>query len=391
LQGIKEPNLIPSREFKSRSGEFGAPLEMPIREPDMHMGQRGLGMNENQVKESQGNATSPRWGWSGACEIVPPLWAEAELRRVICLLPSRQSSIEDIVAELQAIGGRYHRYLHQDEFGPTRAERMQALRDLLVPLGVLSSRLESLSPQLGLLLSEGFLEYRSSAEQLDDDPVACYSADKTVIDVVSESASDLRRTLVGVGRTDEANLIGEICAAADAIAPMLWNLDTTTDADVAIEAGSAGPEPTNNSADPFIAVSAAVRRLCSRFELAFTRLRRRKGPEARLSLVLLARELCDLWRRETGRPVTSNPVRQGAYTGRPQSASGRFVCEAVEALQPTAAWIDEHVTSGAHMRAAIMTRGPGGRVQAVNSALRGYVATDRGDPSAPRRGRPRRK
>ena len=26
-------------------------------------------------------------------------------------------------------GSRYHRNLHQDEFGPTRAERMQALRD----------------------------------------------------------------------------------------------------------------------------------------------------------------------------------------------------------------------------------------------------------------------
>jgi hypothetical protein len=63
---FKAPNLIPSREFKSRSGEFGAPLEMPIREPDMHMGQRGLSMNENQVKQSQGNATSPRWGIDGS-------------------------------------------------------------------------------------------------------------------------------------------------------------------------------------------------------------------------------------------------------------------------------------------------------------------------------------
>jgi hypothetical protein len=348
-------------------------------------------VNENQVKRSQSNAASPRWGWSGVHQIIPPLWAEAELRRVICLLPSRQSSIENIVAELQAIGARYHRYLHQDEFGPTRAERMQALRDLLAHLGVLSSRLESLPPQLRLVLSDGSLEYRSSTEQLDVDPVAFYSTDQAVIDVVSESALNLRHTLIGVGRIDEANLVGEICAAADAIAPLLWNLDTTTDANVAIDVGSAGPEPTNNSVDPLIAVSAAIRRLSSRFELALTHLRRRKGPEARLSLVLLVWQLCDLWRRETGRPVTANPVRQGAYTGRPQSASGRFVCEAVEALQPTAAWIDDHAASGAHMRAAIMTRGPGGRVRAVHSALRGYVATDRGNLSAPRRGRPRRK
>jgi len=348
-------------------------------------------VRENQVEQSPRNSASPRSGWSGVAKIVPPLWAEAELRRVVCLLPNRQSSIENIVAELQAIGGRYHRYLHQDEFGPTRSERMQALRELLVPLGVLLSRLESLPPQLRLLLSEGFLEYRSAAEQLDVDPVAFYSADKAVIDVVSEVASEVRHTLVGVGRTGEAELLGEICVAADAIAPPLWSLDTTTDGNVAIDAGSAGPKPTNNSTDPFIAVAAAVRRLCSRFELALTHLRRRKGPEARLSLVLLVWQLCDLWRRETGRPVTSNPVREGTYTGRPQSACGRFVCEAVEALQPTAAWIAEHEAGGAHKRAAIMTRGPGGRVQAVHSALRGYVAADRADPLAPRPGRPRRK
>jgi hypothetical protein len=161
--------------------------------------------------------------------------------------------------------------------------------------------------------------------------------------------------------------------------PLLWNLDTTTDGDVVIDAGSAGPVPADNSADPFIAVCAPVRRLRSRFELALTRLRRRKGPEARL------------WRRETGQPVTANPVRLGIYTGRPESASGCFVCETVEALQPTAAWIAEHEAAGAHVRAAIMIRPPGDRVQAVHSAMRGYVAADRGDPSVRRRGRPRRK
>ena len=178
------------------------------------------------------------------------------------------------------------------------------------------------------------LECRSAAGQLDVDPVAFYSADKTAIDVVSETASDIRHTLASVGRTDEANLIGEVCAAADTIVPLLWNLDTTTDGDVVIDAGSAGPVPADNSADPFIAVCAPVRRLCSQFELALTRLRRRNGPEARVSLGLVVSQLCDLWRRETGRPVTANPVRLGAYEGRPQSASERFVRADVEALKP---------------------------------------------------------
>jgi hypothetical protein len=281
----------------------------------------------HQVERIQKNAASPRWGWSGVREIVPPVWSEAELRRVANLLPSRQSSIDNIVAELHAIGGRYHRNLHQDEFGPTRAERMQALRDLLVRLGVLSSRLEALPPQLRLLLSEGFLECRSAVGQLDVDPVASYSADKTAIEVVSETASDVRHTLASVGRTDEAKLIGEVCAAAGTILPLLWNLDTTTDGDVVIDAGSAGPLPTNDSADPFLAVCAPVRRLRSQSELALTHLRRRKGPEARLSLGLLVSQLCDLWRRETGQPVTANPFgwapTRAAHNRHPDASCAR--------------------------------------------------------------------
>ncbi len=112
-----------------------------------------LNVGRHQVERKKKSA-SPKWGWSGVQKIVPPLWAEAELRGVAGLLPSRQSSIENIVAELFVIGSRYHRNLHQDEFGPTRAERMQALRDLLDRLEVLSSRLEALPPQLRLLVSE---------------------------------------------------------------------------------------------------------------------------------------------------------------------------------------------------------------------------------------------
>ncbi len=347
-------------------------------------------MGRHQVERKKKSA-SPKWGWSGVQKIVPPLWAEAELRGVADLLPSRQSSIENIVAELFVIGSRYHRNLHQDEFGPTRAERMQALRDLLDRLEVLWSRLEALPPQLRLLVSERQTERRSAAGPMDVDPIASYCADKDAIEVVSEIASDVRRDLAGAGRTDDANVIGEVWAAADVVLPLLWNLDSTTDGDVVIDGESAGSALADNSADPFESLCAPVRRLHSRFKLALIHLGRRKGPEPRLSLGLLVWQLCDLWRRETGRAVTANPVKLGDYTGRPQSASGRFVCAAVEALQPSAAWIDEHKAVEPHMRATIMMLPPAHRVQPVHSAMRAYVAADRPDPSAPRRGRPRRK
>jgi hypothetical protein len=190
---------------------------------------------------------------------------------------------------------------------------------------------------------------------------------------VSEIASDVRRDLAGAGRTDDANLIGEVWAAADVVGPLLWNLDSTADGDVVIDGESAGSALADNSADPFESLCAPVRRLHSRFKLALIHLGRRKGPEARLSLVLLVSQLCDL-QRETGRPVTANPVKLGAYTGRPQSASGRFVRAAVEALQPSAAWIDEDKAVEPHMRATIMMLPPGHRVQAVHSAMRVYVS-----------------
>ena len=82
--------------------------------------------------------------------------------------------------------------LHQDEFGPTRAERMQALRDLLYPLEVLSSRLEALPPHLRLLVSEWRTEGRSAAEPIDVDPIASYSSDKDATEVVT-----VRKILVG--------------------------------------------------------------------------------------------------------------------------------------------------------------------------------------------------
>src|SRR5271163_2424800 len=86
-------------------------------------------------------SASPRWGWSGVDQIDSESFSEAALKHVAALLPSRRSTVETIVAELRDLGGRYHRDLRQDEFGPVRAERMQALRDLVDALSAVSARL----------------------------------------------------------------------------------------------------------------------------------------------------------------------------------------------------------------------------------------------------------
>jgi hypothetical protein len=330
-----------------------------------------------------------RWGFDGVAQIVAPQWAEAELQAIACLLPERLASVETIVAELLDIGGRYHRNLHQDEFGPTRAERMAALREILDRLDKLLARLGALPSGLQSALSEN--QCVPAAGPPGTDLLESYLADQAVIELLFETATDVSRALARTGTVAEVKLVADIRDAAEAILVLLQGLDSTTDTEVVIGAGSAKLVSMKaETVDPFPVVRVQVERLHRRFEIALASLEHRKGPEPRLSLDLLVSLLCDLWWRETGKRVTANPFQQSGYTGRPQSAAGRFVLAAVEALQPPSSWIEAHAAAGAPMRVQFITRLPGWRAHAVHSAMRAYVAAQSAD-TPPRRGRPKRK
>jgi hypothetical protein len=98
-----------------------------------------------------------RWtagrGWSGAAIIREPTWAKDQLNSASVLLPGIHSSPDQIVDQLLALGGRYHRYLHQDEFGPKRGEQIAALRDQLRILDLLIARLAILPGRAREVLS----------------------------------------------------------------------------------------------------------------------------------------------------------------------------------------------------------------------------------------------
>src|ERR1700756_5561653 len=94
----------------------------------------------------------PRWGWGGAAPLTAAQLSLTDIE-LETLLPGRQNPIEQIALALCDLGGRDHRYLHQAEFGPPRAERMAALRLLLDQLNLLSSRLDVLPGHLRLWLS----------------------------------------------------------------------------------------------------------------------------------------------------------------------------------------------------------------------------------------------
>jgi hypothetical protein len=330
-----------------------------------------------------------RWGFDGVAQIVAPQWSEAELRAVACRLPRRQASVETIVAELIDIGGRYHRNLHQDEFGPTRAERMAALREILDRLDNLLARLGDLPAGLLTVLSEN--QCLPAVGPPDTDLLESYLAGQAVIELLFETATDLSRALARTGTVAETKLVADIRDAAETILVLLGGLDSTTEAEVVIDSGSAKLVSVKaETVDPLTLVRAQMDLFRRRFEVALSSLEHRKGPERRLSLRLLVCHLCDLWRRETGKPVTANPVQQGTYTARPQSAAGRFVSAAVEVLQPPPSWMDEHEAAGAQVRASFVTVPAGTRAQAVHAAMRAYVAAQTAG-SMPRRGRPRRK
>ena len=68
-------------------------------------------------------------------------------------LPACRSTPEEIKSKIEVLGARYHRYLHQDEFGPTRAERMSALRAMQTCVELLNSLIVNLPQHLALELT----------------------------------------------------------------------------------------------------------------------------------------------------------------------------------------------------------------------------------------------
>jgi len=101
------------------------------------------------VTRRRRGTAEPRWGWSGAAPLTAAQLSSTDID-LETLLPGHQNPIEEIAQALCDLGGRYHRYLHQVELGPTRAERMAALRLLLDQLDLLSWRLNGLPGHLRL-------------------------------------------------------------------------------------------------------------------------------------------------------------------------------------------------------------------------------------------------
>ena len=331
----------------------------------------------------QGRA-APRWGWSGVAPLtaVPLSASDIDLPD---LLPSHHSPIAQLVLALRDLGEKYHRYLHQDELGPTRAERMAALRSLLDQLDLLSAQLSGLPEHLRPRFSKHLASDRTPIE-CDVDNFQAHRDDEEAVQRVAETAVDKGRMLDASSATHDAELMDDLRGTAETTLQLLRALDTTTAGAVAIDTelprleveGGAGVEVIG-----FTVACDRIERLRRRAELTLARLERRKGPERCVSLTWLVWQLCDLYHRETGRRVTSSAVKEYSYIGTPQSPAGRFVLAAVEALQPSQAWGQEPDHRVAPQRDHILDKA--GVARAVYFAMREYVADH--PPSRSRRGR----
>ena len=177
------------------------------------------------ARKRRGTA-EPRWGWSGVAPLAAAELSASDIDLGV-LLPGHRSPIEQILLELGEFGRRYHRYLHQDEFGPTRAERMAALRLLLDQLDLLVSRLNGLPRCLRLRLAKQLASRFGSVER-DIDEFQAHLNDEEAVQQLGEAAgNEVCMTAAGSTTYDTA-LMDDIRGAADNTGQLLSGLDTTT-------------------------------------------------------------------------------------------------------------------------------------------------------------------
>jgi hypothetical protein len=289
---------------------------------------------------------------------------------------------------LLQFGARYHRYVQQDELGPSRAERMAALRALLDRLDDLEIRLKHLPKNLRRQLSD--------ALEREDGLTVAHSildtelADQTALALFGEVANNVGRTAASAGVMKHAEEMSGLAAAIEKMCVALFALDTTTESEIVFDAVISRPQvldlPTGGE-DLLSRLCAQNRRLRKRLQVTLDSLEARRGPDRQRCLTVLVWQLCDLWFKETGQPVTSSGVQNRSYRGMPQSAAGRFVVAAVEALHSPEFQTNREKEPGLPVRARTIRGSVGARSRCVHFSMRQYVTHHR--QSEVRRGRPR--
>jgi hypothetical protein len=274
--------------------------------------------------------TKPCWSWSGA-EALDFAGQTHDLERLVAMLPEKKSSTDEILTFLVDLRARFQRWMHQDEFGPTRRRQTAALRTLRKSLQTLQEQ-----------LAKGATVRR---EQLETMLRAGNHLSATALERLYEGADDLQCNLRTSGASSrEIDWASRIKCRAEKTMAQSQSLDTNTDGEILPIAIQQGFDPHQTYSADF-SLAHAERWLNAYWNVldkTLCELNKKRGAEERESLKLLVELLCELWERETAIDVTAHGMRKLEYTQRAETDAGRFVTAAVEAMLPEPAWFDEH-------------------------------------------------
>jgi hypothetical protein len=252
----------------------------------------------------------PCWSWTGVAELASS-GQDAHLRDLVSLLPVQKSSDEQIVDYLGDLRAHFHRWLHQDEFGPNRREQTASLRALIKSFQSLRRQLKKGS---ALRKSQLDAAMRSRNDPSSEVPQAIY-----------ESAIDISAELqITAASKRTASWAAWLQNRAHTLMAQLQTLDTNTDGEIFLTAARRKFDLSQATGRDF-ALADAERWLNNYLSVlveTLSDLNRRRGAEERVSLKLLVEQLCELWERETGSRVTAHGQVKDVYTGRAGDSSG---------------------------------------------------------------------
>ena len=273
--------------------------------------------------------TKPCWSWSGAEALN--FSEQTDLRPLLAMLAAKQSSDEQILAFLVDLRARFQRWLHQDEFGPTRRQQTAALSALKKSLQTLQRQLVKGAP--------------SQRQQLDATLRSASDGLSATLERIYEAAGDFERDLRIAGASNrKIDWAVRIKTWAETTMAQGQSLDTNADGEILLTTLQHRFDPLQ-TCSPDFGLTEAEQWLTAYWTVVdqtLCRLNERGGAEERVSLKLLVEQLCEFWERETGCLVTAHGMSKLEYTQRTETEAGRFVTAAVEAMLPEQSWFDKH-------------------------------------------------
>jgi hypothetical protein len=264
---------------------------------------------------------------------------ESLLRPLVAMLPRTESRPAAVLASLIELRAYFHGWLHQDEFGPSRAEQTAALRRLLKSVGGLCKRLE-----------KGTAQARANLDKIlrvESDPSS------QIVEALMVAAAEAESASRHVGASNREKLwFARLNSHADAFSKQWHFLDDATNSQIF---DTALLRKFELSLTAKYASLVKVERWLDGYrkvlDKTIQRLKARRGAQERVSLKLLVEQLCELWERETGLPATAHGIAKDVYTSRAETEAGRFVMTAVEAMLPDKSWFNAHAKFARSVRA----------------------------------------